>query len=239
MPRAPKYRVEATWQCFKESHDSMFGFIAQNLTAKDVDHFFQQYESGAKFGLCWKALISRWSFFDWFLWCQVCCLDIYCQIRLSLRTEGPSCRNKEAFHQLQGVCTVWSSKSMVPCSDIPDLMVQGRRSHISKKACVSSQAAEKTFRFYRWVWDVGRMAVRTRLSRSCAGSTGRAFDTWWDDVRCAHQKGGYFMIFQRRSLCWWNLWVTWLHLDAFCILNIEKTWAVTFWSNHVQCYFFI
>ena len=57
----------------------------------------------------------------------------------------PSCRNKEAFHQLQGVCTVWSSKSMVPCSDIPDLMVQGRRSHISKKACVSSQAAEKRF----------------------------------------------------------------------------------------------
>lgn len=219
MPRAPKYRVEATWQCFKESHDSMFGLSHRTSQPKTWTTSFSSTNQVQNLVYGGIFVISRWSFFDWFLWCQVCYLDIYCQIRLSLRT-------------------VWTA-SMCLAQTWTDLMVQGRRSHIPKKDCVSSQAAEKTFRFYRWVWDVGRMAVRTRLSRSCAGSTGRAIDTWWDDVRCAHQKGGYFMIFQRRSLCWWNLWVTWLHLDAFCMLNIEKTWAVTFWSNHVQCYFFI
>ena len=119
MPRAPKYRVEATaWQCLQritdslgyrtEPHSQRRGPLLSAVRIRCKIWFMVEFSS-----------FRGGSFSTGFLWCQVCYLDIYCQIRLSLRTEGPSCRNKEAFHQLQGVCTVWSSKSMVPFSDIP------------------------------------------------------------------------------------------------------------------------
>ena len=86
MPRAPKYRVEATWQCFKESHDSMFGLSHRTSQPKTWTTSFSSTNQVQNLVYGRKLSFRGEVFSTWFLWCQVCYLDIYCQIRLSLRT---------------------------------------------------------------------------------------------------------------------------------------------------------